>query len=569
MWTLLSAALASSYTLSFPERANQRAQIEAELTSTGDSTELFMATWTPGSYLVREFARNVEQLEAIGSDGRALPVRKSAKNRWVVDTTGQPRFTLRYALYADETTVQQNFVDPTIAVLNGAPTFIVKADLQGPYDVTVRPPEDWKQVVTALAPHEGHYRAATYDLLVDSPIVVGNPVVNTFEIDGVPHSLVDFPATTTWDSDKAASAVKRVAQAQRNFWGSFPYERYLYLNWIEENGRGGLEHLDSTLMITHQDNTREDEPFQSWLGLVAHEHFHAWNVKRLRPAALGPFDYENERYTEDLWIAEGFTSYYDDLLLVRAGLIDEAEWRKRMSKNLERLQDTPGRLEQPLSEASFDAWIKHYRPSPNNVNTAISYYTKGAVVAWLCDALIRERTNGAKSLDDVMRLAYQRHAGETGYTSAQFRQAISDVAGTDLGPTLAQWVDTPTELDLSAALAWYGLQLAPPKDADRKTWLGAVMQGGVVGSVLRDTPAWRAGIEAGDEILAIDTHRVTDLTKVLQRYPPGAEVEVLVNRRGQLRRLQAVLGKSPVVPVLEPIPGDKKGAKHREALFKP
>lgn len=566
MLTMLSLAHAGSYTLSFPERHAQRLTVEAELKADGPTTGLFMATWTPGSYLLREYAQHVERLEAT-AEGKRLPIRKTAKNRWEVDTDGVRSFTLSYTVYSAAVSVRGNFVDQELAVLNGAPTFIVRDDLQGPYEVRVRRPEDWTQTVSQLPEEDGKLVAKDFDWLIDSPIVVGNPKLTRFEVEGVPHTLVDFPVRPGWDSGKAAAGAKKVAEAQHAFWGSFPYERYLYLNWVADSGGGGLEHLDSTLMLTTQDHTREDEQYHGWLGLVAHEQFHAWNVKRMRPKALGPFDYEHELHTDDLWVAEGFTSYYDDLLLARAGLIDQDDWLERVGKNLQRLSETPGRLEQPVSRASYDAWIELYRHDENSVNTAISYYTKGAVIGWLADARIQEATKGKKSLDDAMRLAYQRYSGEQGYTSEQFREVLSEVAGVDLSEQLHTWVDTATELDTRAALAWFGLKLVPPEKDERGAWLGASLSGDNVQTVLRDSPAWKAGLQAHDELLAIDAHRLGGLDQVLERYQPGATVTLLISRRGQIRELSCTLGTEPVKLELKVDEANKKGIKRLEQLL--
>jgi len=567
MWFLLAAIAATpSYTLSFPDRQAHLLQVEATLDATGDRTELFMATWTPGSYLIREFARHIEGLEALGPDGEPLHVHKTRKNRWEVDTTEVSSITLRYRLYSRSMNVRANFVDEDFAVLNGAPTFIVPADLQGPYSITVERPAGWARTLTQLSPEDSDsFTAPSYDLLVDSPIVVGNPSVQRFEVDGVEHLLVDLPDTAPWDSEKAAVAVKRAVEAQREFWGQIPYERYLFLNVLSES-RGGLEHLGSTLMMTSRFNTLEDEPFQSWLGLVAHEHFHAWNVKRLRPRALGPFDYQDEVYTESLWIAEGFTSYYDDVLLSRAGLIDSDEYLERMSKNLSRLQSTPGRLQQPLSHASYDAWIKYYRGDENSVNTAISYYTKGAVVAWVIDARIRTLTGNQRSLDDAMRLAYTRYSGDQGYTPEQFVELLSEVAGSDLAPFIEQLVDRPGEVDTSEAIALFGLQLSPPSEDEPTPWLGIEMGGSVVKSVRRDGPSWEAGLNFEDEILAIDGDRTRNPLSVLDRYQPGDTVELLISRRGRIRTVEVRLGTQPADPKLSIDDKARKSAvKRRES----
>ncbi|MEZ4317439.1 MAG: PDZ domain-containing protein [Myxococcota bacterium] len=553
MWTLLLAAYAATpaYTLSFPDRQAHSVLVEAQLPAKDGVADLFMATWTPGSYLIREFARNVEGLEATGANGESLPITKTRKNRWRVETGGNDTFTLRYKVYSRGLNVRENFVVHDFAMLNGAPTFIVPADLQGPYDVTVQRPAGWDVTVTQLSPDDSDtFTAPSYDLLVDSPILVGSPTLSSFVVDGVEHVLVDLPAVEPWNSGKAAAALERLVKEQKAFWGQFPYDRYLFLNLLAERG-GGLEHLGSTMMMTSRFSTDEDEAFQSWLGLASHEQFHAWNVKRLRPAALGPFDYENEVYTESLWIAEGFTSYYDDVLLARAGLIDEGVYLDRMGKNLETLESTPGRLVQPVSQASYDAWIKYYRGDENSVNTSISYYTKGAIVAWVTDAHIRKLTKNEKSLDDAMRLAYTRYSGEAGYTPEQFVAVLSEVAGADLAPFMAQLVDTTEEVDVSEALEVFGLVRSPADPADRKAWLGVSVDGAnTVTSVWSASPAWTAGLNVEDEILAVDGTRLTDLTSALKRYSPEDTVELLVARRGKVRTLSVTLGEKVGVPKL-------------------
>jgi predicted metalloprotease with PDZ domain len=553
---LVAAAVAAdpSYTLSFPDRQAHLLDVSAQIPVDGDQTELFMATWTPGSYLIREFARNVEGLEATRPDGSALPVTKSSKNRWTVDTSGldTDTFTLTYRVYCNGMNVRANFVDSDFAMLNGAPTFIVPADLQGPYTVTVERPAGWARTLTQLAPDDADtFAAESFDWLVDSPIVVGNPSVESFVVEGVEHLLVDIPDVDPWNHAKAAAGVKKVVEAQRAFWGQFPYERYLFLNVLGERG-GGLEHLDSTLMITSRFNTEKDDPYERWLGLVSHELFHAWNVKRLRPAPLGPFDYENEVYTESLWIAEGFTSYYDDVLLARAGLIDQDTYLERMSTNIERLLSTPGRQEQPVSRASYDAWIKYYRGDENSVNTAISYYTKGAVIAFVLDARIRKQTNGERSLDDAMRLAYDRYSGDVGYTPEQFVAVLSEVAGVDMAPFVDSLVNTTDEVPLTEAYEVFGLKRKPAPDASGTTaWLGIGRSGDRVTEVRKDGPAWAAGVNVGDEILAVGMDRATDLSATLDRYEPGDAIELLVSRRGRLRRIPVTLASQPTEVVLQ------------------
>lgn len=570
MWFALATAAAGapSYTLSFPDRAVHLVDVRAELPASGARTTLFMPTWTPGSYLIREYAQHVEDVVATGPDGAARAVRKVAKNRWEVDTDGLDGFTLAYRVYARQMAVQGNFVDREFAALNGAPTFLVPVGSDGPFEIAVQRPDDWALTVSPLAPFAAdgsglsdRFTAPDLDALIDSPLVVGNPSVRAFSVDGVPHLLVDVPHVEPWDSEKAVAAVQRIVEEARDFWGGLPYPRYAFLNVLGE-ARGGLEHLTSTQMITSRFATTQDDTFQSWLGLVAHELFHAWNVKRLRPIELGPFDYEREVYTESLWIAEGFTSYYDDVLLARAGLISEAEYLKRLGANVEALRSTPGRLHQPAARASRDAWIEHYRRDEHSANSAMSYYTRGALIAWVLDARIRAESRGKRSLDDAMRLAWARHR-ERGYTPDDLVAVLSEVAGADLGPLVARLSASTDELSFDDALALFGLRSTGGGTDREAAWLGAAMNGDRVASIVRDGPAWRAGLNVDDEILAVGGDRVSGGS--VARRAPGERVELLVARRGRVMPLSVVLAAKPEPVGLEVDPKASRAAARARA----
>src|SRR2546421_1196886 len=426
----------SRYRLRFPAPQTHYVEVTAAVpTGRRADVELMMAVWTPGSYLVREYARNVESVTATGPDGRALDVDKSKKNHWRIATGGAPTITVTYRVYCREMSVRTNWVENDFALLNGAPTFITLADLAPrPHEVVINPASGWKRSITALAPMAGGdhwYRAPDYDTLVDSPIVVGNPAVYDFEVDGKKHSLVDVGEGGVFEGGRAAKDLEAIVREDRRLWGLLPYDHYVFFNMITESG-GGLEHKNSTVLMTNRWSTRTRRAYLAWLQLASHEYFHAWNIKRLRPAELGPFDYENENTTRSLWIAEGFTDYYADLQVERAGLQTRDEYLEDLSSTIELLQSTPGRLVQSAEMASFDAWIKYYRPDENSNNTTISYYTKGTVIAFLLDAKIRKATNGTKSLDDVMHTAYQKFSGPKGYTPEEFRALAEQVGGTSL-----------------------------------------------------------------------------------------------------------------------------------------
>ena len=425
------------YTLRFPAPHTHYVEVEAVYpTGRRPQVELMMAVWTPGSYLVREYERNVEDLAAKAPDGHALAVMKPAKNRWRIETGGAATVTVTYRVYGREMTVRNNWVESAFAMLNGAPTFITLADrTPRAHEVRLELPASWKAAATPLMPMAGQvnaYRAEDFDTLVDSPIIAGNPVIKTFEVDGKRHHLVLEGDPSLFDADRAAADVKKIVETAKGVMGVFDYPHYYFLNMVVESG-GGLEHKNAFLTMSNRFTTRTRRSYVNWLSLVGHEYFHNWNVKRLRPIELGPFDYETENYTKSLWVAEGFTDYYGALLVKRAGLSTPAEYLDMLSDSIEAVQTRPGRHVQPVEMASFDTWIKQYRPDENSANTSIDYYDKGATIAFVLDAKIRKATSGAKTLDDAMRLAYQRYSGARGYTPEQFQQVMSEVASDGSG----------------------------------------------------------------------------------------------------------------------------------------
>jgi predicted metalloprotease with PDZ domain len=405
----------------------------------------------------------------------------------------------------------------------------------------------------ALNGGEHRYRAPDYDTLVDSPIVIGNPAVYDFEVDGKKHSLVNVGEGGVFDGARAARDLETIVKEDRRLWGFLPYDRYVFFNMITESG-GGLEHKNSTVLMTNRWSTRTRRAYLAWLELASHEYFHAWNVKRLRPAELGPFDYENENITRSLWVVEGFTDYYADLQVLRAGLQTRDEYLEDLSSTIELLQTTPGRLVQSAEMASFDAWIKYYRPDENSNNTSVSYYTKGTVIAFLLDAKIRKATNGARSLDDVMRLAYEKFSGPKGYTPEQFRAVVEQVAGRSLQQFWESSVEGTSELDYTDALDALGLRFRAAglqNDRPSKPWVGVSTRNDngrlLVTQVQRGSPADVAGLNVDDEILAIDEFRVRAdrFENRLEQYKSGDKVSVLVARREQLVRIPMTFGVEP------------------------
>ncbi len=561
------------YTLRFPAPHTHYVEVEAVYpTGRRPQVELMMAVWTPGSYLVREYQRHVEHLVA-KADGKTLAVVKPVKNRWRIDTGGAASVTVTYRVYGREMTVRNNWVESAFAMLNGAPTFITLAERTArAHEVRLELPAAWKGSATPLMPVAGQahaYRAEDFDTLVDSPIIVGNPVVKTFEVDGKRHHLVLEGDPSLFDADRAAADVKKIVEAGKGVMGRLDYPHYFFLNMVVEAG-GGLEHKNAFLTMSGRYTTRTHRAYVNWLNLVGHEYFHNWNVKRLRPVELGPFDYETETYTKALWVGEGFTDYYGALLVARAGLSTPVEYLDELSNTIEQVQMRPGRLVQPVDMASFDTWIKQYRPDENTLNTSIDYYSKGASIAFMLDAKIRKATAGAKTLDDAMRLAYGRYSGATGYTLEQFFAVMSEAAGTNLTPWFTAVVSSVDELDFSEALDYYGLRFTPVDLKAARATLGAstrVDNGRLVVTVVRrGTPAHDAGLNTDDEILAIDDVRVRadGLVARMDQYRVGDTVRLLVARRDRLVTLDVTLGAEPGRPWrLQPKPDATAGQTAR------
>jgi predicted metalloprotease with PDZ domain len=568
IWVHGSPLSAVHYTLNFEDAAHHYLTVQADLPTDGaDELEVFLPVWTPGSYLIREYSRNIDRISATAADGTLLAIVKTEKNRWRIHSPGQKRVLLTYRLYGWEINVRSNWIEGDFAMINGAPTYITVAqNYQRPYTVTVNLPTDWAGVYTPLkpgaTPHT--YTASDYDTLVDSPLLAGSPQVDSFDLAGTPHYLVTIGGDGVWDNAKAARNFAQVAATQMKFWGELPSQEPYYVFNLLTGDRGGLEHKHSFVMTADRWLSRTRSGIGSWLSLVSHEYFHVWNGKRLRPFELGPFDYEHENYTPSLWVVEGITSYYQHIMLLRAGFSDPKAYLRTLSSQIRGVESIPGRLEQSLRDSSFDAWIKGYRPDENSANTRQSYYSSGSVAAALLDAEIRRLSNGTKSLDDLMHAAYAKYSGEHGYTEEEFITLASETAGADLAPWFAANVQSPGQYDYQPMLDWYGLKFADPAAPDQSLlpnklepadqpdgWLGLETQtrGGklVVARVLTDTPAYAGGVYPEDELIALNGFRIEGrIEDLLRGSGPGEQVELLVSRRGRLVNLEITLGSKPV-----------------------
>ena len=534
-------------------------QVELTIQAPSAGQELSLPVWIPGSYLVREFSKNLQALSA-SQAGAPVALEPLDKCSWrAACAAGQP-LQLRYQVAAYDTSVRSAWLDAGRGFFNGTSLCLrVHGQEDARHELLVLCPQgaqDWR-LATGLPALEadaagfGRYQAGSYDELVDCPVELGPFWSGEFSAAGVPHRLVLAGAAPSVDTDRLLRDSQRICQAAIQFWhpegAPPPHASYVFLLNVVHEGYGGLEHRNSTALIcSRRDLPRlgEEAPsegYQSLLGLFSHEYFHTWNVKRLRPAQFARYDYARENYTRLLWFFEGFTSYYDDLLLRRAGLLDHASYLRVLAKTINQVLQTPGRFVQSVAEASFDAWVKYYRQDENTPNATVSYYTKGALVGLCLDLALRR--GGHTTLDDVMRALWQRTQGGP-MDEGELLQVLHALTGRSWAGEIGAWVHGTQELPLAELLAAHGIALVqqPPALAQRLGLRASEAAGSVhIKAVLRGGAAEAAGFMAGDEWLGIETPgeawRVQQLDDVLLYADPQQPCTALVARDRRLLRL--------------------------------
>ena len=588
------------YVLSMPQPQTHYFEVEMRLQHAAKATnatkdgyyDLKMPVWTPGSYLIREYAKNVEGFTALAG---TQPVRaeKVSKNTWRVYTKSDD-VTVRYRVYAYEFSVRNSFLDDTHGYLNGASIFLYSNALKNsPLQVQVVPFTGWKKVNTgmkAVANAAFTFEAPNYDILVDSPMEIGNHDTITFTVNNpanasqaIPHTVVMY-GNVTYDAAKLAADYKRVCETAATVVGEHPCSDYTFIVHHTNVGGGGLEHLNSTTLQTNRVAYANEANYKGFLTLVAHEYFHLWNVKRIRPIALGPFDYETENYTHMLWLSEGCTSFYEDYILRRAGFHTPEEYLRVVAGDMSGIENVPGNKVQSAAESSFDAWIKYYRPNENSANSTVSYYSKGAVLGSLLNLAILAGTDGQRSMDDLLRYLYQEYykKQQRGFTDDEFRKAAEQIAGKPLTDFFDNGVNGTGPLNYNAYFEPVGLRLintADTPEARQKQdgFLGAsartnpVTNRALVMSVRRGSAAELGGLNVGDEIVAIDGAPLTDdLNKTLAGHKAGERLKVGVNRGGLSREFTVQLTENPLLNYrLEPLPTvtDKQKALYNKWLY--
>jgi predicted metalloprotease with PDZ domain len=462
------------YTISFPDPSSKSFSVQVTVPTDGrPAVDLMMPVWSPGFYGLQNYAARVSAFTARGADGGTLDVQKPSDNRWTVAAGSNRTFTVTYAVAAPRGSNLGNGVTESAAVIIGPATYVTLAGAPASHrlaEVTLDLPPSWKGSMTSLdVAADGkpnHYIAPDYDVLVDSPILAGADLTTTeFTVDGTRHYWT-YLGHAEWDADKAIGMLTPLIAEHVRFWKGLPYRKYAFLNIVIGSGGGsGVEHLNSVAITTSGKEPTTPEARFREAAFLSHEYFHAMNVKRLRPVELGPFDYEHPPVTTGLWVAEGLTSYFGDLLAARSGVGTMEDYLAIDSRHITDLQTKqPGRLVQTLEQASAEMFERI--PAERKVD----YYVKGPVVGLVLDAHIRHHTNDKRSMDDVMHLEYRRWSGARGYSAADFNRTVSDAAGFDVGPLLHRLIATTEEIDYSEMLEWFGLQFARGGDPTRE-WM--------------------------------------------------------------------------------------------------
>jgi predicted metalloprotease with PDZ domain len=556
-----------AYVLRIPAPESHLLEVAVEIPVDGPSVEVTMPAWSPGSYLIRDYARMVRDLVAAGPDGAALPIEKLDKQTWRIAVPARAgKITVRYAVYGHDLSVRTNHVDASHAFVHGPATFLqVPALRDRPVTLEVHPPADrgWR-LACGLAPRLDpapvyRLRAASIDELYDSPLHLGHGEVRHFTAAGVPFELAvwgDRAPGGAFTLDDLVRDLTAIAEDHAARAGETPFPHYTFVLMLSHDAYGGLEHRASSANLHNPRALGTRKEYEGLLELLSHELFHAWNGKRIAPRVLLDFDLSREAHTRCLWVMEGLTSHYDRWALCASKRIAPKSYLEKVLDDWSRLVAIPGRRRQSLEASSFDAWIKLYKPDESNLNTTVSYYLKGGLVATALDLEIRRRTEGARSLDDVLR-ALWRDFGARGVPYPEDVQPIFEEAtGLALGVVFDQQIRGVEDPALSAELAHLGLELrgvhdpALTADGAQPVWLGATTAPGTtrISGVLDDTPAAAAGLSPGDELIAIDGFRVGgdgDVRTLLGLRRAADPVELALFRRNRLVRAVATLAPAP------------------------
>lgn len=560
-----------SYTISFPQPENHYTKVSIHIDNVNqESLVLKMPVWTPGSYLIREFAKQVERESSFNDKGKKIAFKKTSKNSWQLNTKNTSSITFEYWVYCYELSVRTSFVDESHAFLNGANIFMYMEGFENePCQIIIEKPKNWAKISTSLPSVKNKLWeriAVNYDELVDSPIEIGNHEIWEFKANGIPHKVAMYGASNC-NKEPFLKDLKKIIETSTELMGGNPCKEYLFINHNTDNKYGGLEHLLSTACHVPRWDYSPKDKYQKTMGLLCHEYFHLWNGKRIRPEELGPFNYESENYTRLLWVVEGFTSYYDDYILYKSGLFTRDEYLTELAKLYTQIVNQPGNDVQALTESSFDTWIKYYRQHENSQNNQVSYYGKGACIAIALNILILEASKGQKSLDDLMRLLYKDYLSnpEKGYSESDITEALKKISGVDFKKFIQKHIEGTDPVNFEKIFQKVGLELKNKETSASKKELGwkTTWRDGklIVIGLDKNYGAYQSGLNTDDEIISIDGFRVFDgFEKIYEGNKVGESLEIIVSRQGIIKTLKVKITQNSkmdysLTPILKP---DKK-----------
>jgi len=556
---LITMASAQHPTISYKLSMSQpwTHYFEVEVTFSGipsaePALELSLPAWRTGRYVILDFAGGVQDFSAANAGGKALMWEKKDKDTWRIITGSSPTIVARYRVYANEFQLRTRGLNDEGAFVDGASIFVYsQSHRQAPLTLTVVPYKNW-HVTTGLDAVVGKpntFSSPSYDYLADCPLFIGEQKDYEFEAEGKKHVL-SILGHGSYDSETVINDLKRFVKINKDFWGSIPYDRYIFMLHLWSQGGGGTEHINSTIMGGRPFALANPNSYRGFLGLVSHEYFHTWNVKQIRPAGISPYEWSQENYTKELWIAEGTTSYYGHLLQIRGGFLPAKGVIDGLPGQIKRDRQKPGNQVQSLAESSFDAWIKYWKGNQNSYNAESDYYGKGSDVSLLLDLEIRQRSKNKYSLDDVMRALYKRFPWNgAGYTVEDFRKLCEEFGGGSFEQLFADYIYGTKPLDWERALSYAGIEVT----AEEKTsvWLGAFVrdqgQIAVIRTIVDGSPAANAGLNIDDELVALDGYRVrsADLPTRIAGKRDGDKILLTVLRNDRLREFTITLKNDP------------------------
>lgn len=545
----------------------------------GNSVEVKMPVWTPGSYLVRDFSKNVDRVIALDEKGGQLSCEKTTKNTWKITTNKNKKITVKYKVFAFEQSVRTSYLDEFHGFINGTGVFMYTEQFKNEKGtVTIIPHSSFKKITTGLDrisetvvadDNAQVFTFQNYDQLADSPIEIGNQTVFSFVASGCLHE-VSMYGKADYDVEKLKKDMAKIVDAATSVYGENPNKHYAFIIHNVTDAQGGLEHINSTTLSVNR-FTYLPENYNNFLSLVAHEYFHTWNVKRARAFHLGPFDYDKEAYSPLLYAMEGFTSYFENLILYKAGFIDENQWIGKIQASVNYMAGSQGATVQSIAEAGFDAWIKAYQPTVNSPNTTVSYYTGGKMLGAVMDAMIVQKTKGTKTLSDFMKWLYGTYYKQKnrGFTEAEFEKGFSDFVGEDMSLFFAQNVRGTTLPDMKSIFGQIGVEIEEIKNNTPNPGI-RIASDGTISYVRANAAAEKAGLSPNDEIISINSYRVSgsEAQKMLEGLGIGEEA-ILQYARDRVLYSTKIIGE--VIPVSYykfSLPSDIRGNSLLKAFFR-